>query len=242
MTKNINFNEFSVVRAEEWQEIQKYISAVLRRDEVAVRDCQLFKMAYQGADIDALQKAVDAVQVFADKVELDIVEAETALEKMSPLALNRAVLIGNLNHGGRYFKVSVKSPKNAVEKMRSIIEKHISSLTAVGDGRKDMAQIGKLDVMAFREALNVCAKSHDEKSGLNRSQAEALFFGMVEVKSRWNNPEERDYKIADVHIKGRSAIDTAVRTLVASKLQASYIANMETLEGQQWLLAQQETK
>lgn len=235
--KNINFNEFNTSRAEEWQEIQRYISAVLRREEVAVKDCQLFKMAYQGADVDTLEKAIDAAQSFADKVEADISAGEVALKKLSPLALSRAVLIGNLNHGSKWFKVSVKAPKDAVEKMQEVTNRNIGLLHEA-EGY-EFAKIGKADIMEFREALNACAKAHDEKSGLNRSQAESLFFGMVDVKAKWHDVDKKDYKIADTKIKGRSAIDTAIRTLVASKLQESYRANMETLEGQQWLLAQE---
>lgn len=240
MTKKNTFN-FDATRAQEWLVIRSYIEAVLRRDEVERMDCTLFRTAFQGVDVDTLQKLVDEVQETSDAVEAQIIDATDRLNELTPLGLGRATLIGNLNHGSKYFRVSVQAPTTAVERLQAITQKHIAELSAVGDELVDFAKIGKADVMAWRDSLDTIAKAHDKKSGLNRRQAEALFFGMVDVKSKWHDSEKKDYKVADVRIKGRSAIDTAVRTLVASKLQESYIANLDTMEGQQWLLVQ-ETK
>lgn len=242
MTMENTVMSFDEDRAQEWNLIQWYISAVLCQEKLEKLDCEIFKMAYRGGnidnvDIDALQEAIDEAQAFAENTEKEISVAIKYLEEQSPLALNRAILIGNLNHGSKYFKVSAKAPKEAVEKLQEITNRNIGILHASAD--HEFAKIGKADIVNFRDALNECAKAHDKKSGLNRSQAEAMFFGMADVKTRWNNAEERDYKIADIKIKGRSAIDTAVRTLVASKLQESYRANMNTVEGQQWTLVQE---
>lgn len=246
MTANNNNNNgttsnFDEGRAQEWTLIQYYIESVLRREEVAKLDCALFRMAFQGVDVETLELAVEQAQEVSDAVEAQIVDAMNRLNELTPLGLNRAILIGNLNHGSKYFRVSVQAPTGAVERLQAITQKHIAELSAVGDELTDFAKIGKADVMAWRDALDTIAKAHDKKSGLNRRQAEAMFFGMVDVKSKWHDSEKKDYKIAVVKTKGRSAIDSAVRTLVASKLQESYIANLDTMEGQQWLLAQ-ETK